>query len=111
MAEPFDIRAPSLPRSRAEPVAPILPGVAASARPDSADGEAAHAARSNTADGSSMRKLLSFCCAIGLMLGSAYALYFFLFEAHGYQFIWVGAAGVFLFVSLNWLWEDFIGPI
>ena len=57
-----------------------------------------------------MRKAISFICAIGLLFVSSYAVYFLLFEAVSFKFWMPAVAAMFIFVSLYWLWEDFIRP-
>lgn len=55
-----------------------------------------------------MRRAFSFCCAIALFCASAYAIYAMFTAGGSVKALWLIGAGALLFVSVWWLWEDFM---
>jgi hypothetical protein len=55
-----------------------------------------------------MRKAISFFLAVILLVVSSSALWVMLTALEPVPAKWIWAAGIFLFVSIWWLWEDFV---
>jgi len=56
-----------------------------------------------------MRRIVSFTAAISLLLVSSGVLLAIVFAEKQIPLKWAWAAALFLFVSVIWLWEDFLG--
>ena len=59
------------------------------------------------------RKVFSFCCAVALLCGSLYAMYLMFTASVSAEDWWIVGTGMFgmgmfAFVALWWIWEDFI---